>query len=138
MSSIRSKNTKPELMFRRALHALGFRYRLHARDVPGKPDMVFPKCRAVLLIHGCFWHGHDCSLFKLPATRREFWRAKIDRNRRRDEDVRRMLDDTDWRHLTIWECAIRGKQKIGFEHVLKEVIEWLTSDSDSKELRGVP
>lgn len=138
MSGIRSKNTKPELMFRRALHALGFRYRLHARDVPGKPDLVFPKYRAVLLIHGCFWHGHDCNLFKLPTTRREFWRTKFDRNRRRDEEVRGMLNDADWRHLTIWECAVRGRKKIGFEHALNEVIEWLTSESDSKELRGVP
>lgn len=138
MSGIRGKNTKPELMFRRALHALGFRYRLHARDLPGIPDLVFPKYRAVLLIHGCFWHGHDCSLFRIPNTRRSFWLDKIQRNRRRDVKVRRMLDVAGWRHLTIWECAIRGRNRIGFEQALENTSDWLTAGDASAEIRGHP
>ena len=77
MSGIRGRDTKPELVLRRGLHALGFRYRISPKDVPGKPDMVFPRYHAVILAHGCFWHGHDCHLFRWPSSRREFWRAKI-------------------------------------------------------------
>ncbi len=84
MSRIRGKDTKPELMLRRGLHALGLRFRLHRKDLPGRPDMVFPRYRAAVLVHGCFWHAHDCPLFKWPATRREFWAAKIEGNRARD------------------------------------------------------
>ncbi|WP_136661687.1 very short patch repair endonuclease [Nitratireductor sp. XY-223] len=138
MSGIRAKNTKPEMMFRRALHGLGFRYRLHARNVPGKPDMVFPKYCAVFLIHGCFWHGHDCRLFRLPDTRREFWRQKIERNRQRDAEVRSMLDDAGWRHLTIWECSVRGKESMGFQRALEEATRWLTGGTTSAEIRGAP
>src|SRR3546814_10547828 len=81
MSGIRSTNTKPEMILRRGLHAAGFRFRLHDRRLPGKPDLVFPRYSAVLFAHGCFWHGHNCHLFRLPATRTDFWAAKIDRNR---------------------------------------------------------
>ena len=81
MAGIRSTNTRPELAIRKALHAAGFRYRLHPRDVPGKPDMAFARYRAAVFVNGCFWHGHDCPLFRLPDTRREFWSAKIERNR---------------------------------------------------------
>ena len=84
MSRIRGKDTKPELMLRRGLHALGLRFRLHRKDLPGRPDMVFPRYRAAVLVHGCFWHGHDCPLFKWPVTRREFWAVKIEGNRARD------------------------------------------------------
>jgi DNA mismatch endonuclease, patch repair protein len=77
MAAIRAANTKPELLVRRALHAFGLRYRLHARDLPGKPDLVFPRYKALIFVHGCFWHGHDCHLFTMPATRRDFWEAKI-------------------------------------------------------------
>jgi DNA mismatch endonuclease (patch repair protein) len=80
MSRIRAKDTKPEMMIRRGLHARGLRYRLHVRQLPGRPDLVFPSRRAVVFVHGCFWHGHDCPLFKRPASRQEFWDAKIARN----------------------------------------------------------
>ena len=82
MSGIKGKNTKPELMVRSGLHRLGYRFRLHRKDLPGKPDLVFAKHRAVIFVHGCFWHYHDCHLFKMPSTRREFWETKIGRNRR--------------------------------------------------------
>ena len=80
MSGIRGKNTRPELLIRKGLHARGFRFRLHDKRLPGKPDLVLPKYSAVIFVHGCFWHGHDCHLFKWPQSRREFWRKKITRN----------------------------------------------------------
>lgn len=136
MSGIKGKNTKPELMVRKALHARGFRYRLHDRKVPGKPDMVFTKWNAVIFVNGCFWHGHDCHLHKLPSTRTAFWKEKIERNRQRDDTVRKMLRDTGWRVLTIWECALRGKEKIGLDAVVDRVVSWLCSDAASTEIRG--
>ena len=136
MSGIKGKNTKPELMVRKALHARGFRYRLHDRKVPGKPDMVFPKWNAVIFVNGCFWHGHDCHLHKLPSTRTEFWKEKIERNRQRDDTIRKKLGDTDWRVLTIWECALRGRERIGLEAVVDRVVSWLCSDARSNEIRG--
>ena len=87
MSRIRSKNTKPEMLMRYGLHGRGLRYRLHEAGIPGKPDMVFPKYRAVVFVHGCFWHGHGCSLFKWPKTRAAFWKIKINRNMERDREV---------------------------------------------------
>ena len=93
MAGIRSTNTRPELAIRKALHAAGFRYRLHPRDVPGKPDMAFARYRAAVFVNGCFWHGHDCPLFRLPDTRRDFWTAKIERNRQRDAEVRQQLHE---------------------------------------------
>src|SRR5690606_16975078 len=85
MSGIRGKNTRPELILRSALHRKGFRFRLHRKDLPGRPDMIFPQYRAVLFVHGCFWHGHNCHLFKWPSTREEFWREKIAGNIKRDK-----------------------------------------------------
>lgn len=137
MSGIRSADTKPELLVRRGLHARGFRYRLHARDVAGKPDIVLPKYGAALLIHGCFWHGHDCSLFRMPATRREFWEAKIARNRVRDAEVRLRLAETGWRTLTIWECAFRGPSKLGADETVDLAAEWLRGKLSNGELRGL-
>jgi len=136
MSGIRGKDTKPEMIFRRAFHALGFRYRLHPRNVPGKPDLVFPKYRAVLLVHGCFWHGHDCHLFRMPGTRRQFWQAKISRNRERDAEVRQQLGEAGWRYMTVWECAIRGPGKLGAEIAIERVNTWLLGGSGNCELRG--
>lgn len=136
MSGIKGKNTKPELMVRKALHARGFRYRLHDPKVAGKPDMVFPRLKAVIFVNGCFWHGHDCYLHKLPATRTAFWKAKFERNRQRDDTVRKTLRDTGWRVFTIWECALRGREKIGLDSVVDRVVGWLSSDADSTEIRG--
>src|SRR3546814_8720017 len=85
MAAIKGSHTKPELLIRKALHAAGLRYRLHVKDLPGKPDLVFPRHRAVVFVNGCFWHRHDCHLFKWPATRQDFWREKIGRNVRSDE-----------------------------------------------------
>ncbi|MCP8939921.1 very short patch repair endonuclease [Alsobacter sp. SYSU M60028] len=136
MAGIRGKDTRPELAIRKALHALGFRYRLHARDIPGRPDMAFPRYRAVIFVHGCFWHGHDCALFRLPGTRTEFWAGKIAGNRTRDAKVAAELDTARWRHLTIWECAFRGRGGIGLASVIGQTAAWIRSDEGSREIRG--
>lgn len=111
MSGIRAKNTRPELFLRKGLHALGFRYRLHAKDIPGRPDLVFPKYNALIEVRGCFWHGHGCHYCKPPATNPEFWQNKIRNNRLRDS---RNLDsqiEAGWRCLIVWECAVRLAQR---------------------------
>lgn len=110
MSRIRGKDTKPEMLVRRGLHALGLRFRLHDRRLPGKPDLVFPKYRAVVFVHGCFWHGHDCPDFKWPKTREAFWREKILTNRARDERNIRELTSAGWRVFTFWECETKSNQ----------------------------
>lgn len=113
MAGIRAKDTKPELALRRALHARGFRFRLHSRYVPGRPDLVLPKHRAVVFVHGCFWHRHEgCRYTTIPATRPEFWRAKFDANVARDSTVRKNLLNHRWRVATVWECALRKPDRV--------------------------
>lgn len=136
MAGIRSGNTKPELTIRHALHRLGLRYRLHSRKVPGTPDMVFASRRAAVFVHGCFWHGHDCSYFRLPTTRPEFWLAKITANRKRDAVVSAALAEAGWRQLTIWECAIRGKKPEVVAEVVTRAARWIKSRHPNMELRG--
>lgn len=136
MAGIRSTNTKPEMMLRLALHAAGFRYRLHDRRLPGRPDMVFPRRRAVLFAHGCFWHGHDCHLFRLPGTRPEFWREKIDRNRERDMVAESALSALGWRCGVVWECALRGRTAIPISDVIFQCVAWLQSDVPRLIIRG--
>lgn len=107
MSSVRAKNTKLELEVRRRLHAMGLRYRLHAKNLPGKPDMVFQKYQTVLFVNGCFWHYHGCHLSKLPNTRKLWWKKKLEGNRKHDSEVLRQLRNLGWRILLIWECGFR-------------------------------
>ena len=111
MSRIRSRDTKPEILIRRGLFARGYRYRLHDRKLPGRPDIVFPGRRALIMIHGCFWHAHGCHLSATPATRREFWENKLRENRERDSRALSALSLAGWRVLTVWECALRGKDR---------------------------
>ena len=118
MSGIRGRDTEPELVVRRGLHRRGLRYRLHRRDLPGKPDLVFARWGAVILVHGCFWHLHGCPRFKWPATRAEFWRSKIERNRERDAAVLAQLRESGWRVLVVWECAVRGAGRLPSAEVL--------------------
>lgn len=136
MSRIRGKDTKPELALRHGLHARGLRYRLHRKDLPGRPDMVFPRYRAAVLVHGCFWHGHDCSLFKLPTTRREFWAAKIEGNRARDLRDLAALAAARWRVLVVWECALKGSARLPADAVLAEITSWLGSGTPTGTIRG--
>ncbi len=135
MSGIRGRNTKPEILIRSLLHRQGFRFRLHVRDMPGKPDIVLPRYRALLFVHGCFWHGHNCPLFKLPGTRPDFWREKIDRNRTNDSRAKEALLANGWRVGIIWECALRGAGK-NTEGVAQSLAEWLRSDTPLIEVRG--
>lgn len=127
MAGIRSRNTKPEILIRSLLHRQGFRFRLHVRNLPGKPDMVFPRYRAVVFVHGCFWHGHNCPLFKWPGTRSEFWREKIGRNQNNDYRTRTGLITAGWRVGIVWECAIRGAGK-DLGEVTRRLADWLHSD----------
>jgi DNA mismatch endonuclease (patch repair protein) len=137
MSGIRGKDTDPERQIRKGLHAKGFRFRIHSKEVPGKPDLVLAKNRAVIFVHGCFWHGHDCSLFKLPGTRTDFWKAKIESNRTRDRIVQDQLARSGWRSMTIWECAIRGPGRLGLEGTIQSVADWLLlSNIRTCELRA--
>jgi DNA mismatch endonuclease (patch repair protein) len=136
MSGIRGKNTKPELMVRKALHARGFRFRLHCKDLPGKPDLCLPKHRAVIFIHGCFWHGHDCHLFKWPKTREEFWQEKIARNQILDQQAVTRLFAADWRVAMVWECALKGRDRLRLEDVTEALERWLRSRETTLSLRG--
>lgn len=136
MSGIRGKDTKPELLIRRGLHVLGFRYRLHAKDLPGKPDLVFPKHHAVIFVHGCFWHGHNCHLFKWPSTREDFWRKKITANRKNDAKHLAALRAEGWRVLVVWECALKGKLRLANESVIEDVASWLKQKRPTGEIRG--
>ena len=136
MASVRGKDTKPEVLLRKALHARGFRYRTHVTNLTGKPDIVLKRYQAVILVHGCFWHGHDCRLFRLPATRRKFWKEKIRRNRERDSKVLQALSEDGWRCLTVWECAIRGPEKRNFSELIDEVACWLTAGGKTNEICG--
>jgi DNA mismatch endonuclease, patch repair protein len=128
MSRIRGRDTKPELKLRRGLHALGFRYRLHRRDLPGRPDLVFPAYRAVIFVHGCFWHGHDCPMCRLPATRPDFWETKIHSNRDRDRRAVRELAAAGWRVLVVWECALRGAARQDEQEVLTRCSSFLQGE----------
>lgn len=118
MSRIRSRDSKPELVVRRMLHALGYRFRLHRRDLPGTPDLVFPSRKKVVFVHGCFWHRHDdpdCRLARLPKSRPEFWLPKLERNRERDQEHEAALRALGWRTHVAWECRLRDKEQLANE-----------------------
>ena len=136
MSGIRGRDTRPEMAIRKGLHSLGFRYRLHDRKVPGKPDLVLPRYRAVVFVHGCFWHRHDCHLFKWPQTREEFWRDKIKGNVKRDSANLEKLDAESWRVLIVWECALKGRNRLDPDNMLEKVSKWLLSDSRFGTIEG--
>ena len=107
MAKVRTKNTKPEVRLRSYLHRLGFRFRLHRKDLPGKPDIVLPKYSTVVFVHGCFWHGHDCRKGRLPTTNVEFWETKISKNQARDAQAVGKLKKLGWNVWTVWECRLQ-------------------------------
>lgn len=108
MRAVRSKDTKPELIVRRLVHSLGFRFRLHRKDLPGSPDLVFPRRRKVIFVHGCFWHGHDCARgARQPKTNADYWIAKVARNRDRDQRTQQLLSEAGWESCIIWECELK-------------------------------
>lgn len=136
MAGIRGKDTKPEIIIRKALFRQGFRYRLHDKKLPGKPDLVLPRHGAVIFIHGCFWHRHDCHLFKMPSNRREFWQAKIEGNIKRDKVGLEKLHDAGWRTLIVWECSLKGKTRLEEKALIKKISSWIRSSGACAEIRG--
>lgn len=125
MSHNRAKNTGPEMLLRHLLWSLGFRYRLNAKDLPGSPDIVLPKYRTAIFVHGCFWHGHkDCKYYTIPKTNTDFWVAKVARNKERDQEVWRKLEAKGWYVIIVWECQLKmGKLEETVERVAKEVVK---------------
>lgn len=136
MSAIRGKDTKPELAIRHGLHRMGFRYRLHYPGLPGKPDIIFPKYKAILMVNGCFWHQHDCHIFKWPKSREEFWRKKILSNRSRDERNLFVYRQLEWKVLVIWECALKGKTRRPLDEVVHTAANWLQFDRQDADISG--
>lgn len=127
MAGIRGRDTKPEMALRRALHARGLRYRLHAAGLPGKPDMVFPRHRAVVFVHGCFWHRHQgCRYATNPSTRPQFWQTKFAGNIARDRAAVEALYRGGWRVAIVWECAVRSSDSVG--EVVRNLSRWIRSD----------
>lgn len=123
MSSVKSRDTKPELQLRRGLHKAGLRYRLHVAALPGRPDIVFPTRRAVIFVHGCFWHGHSCRKGAVPTSNEEFWLEKIQRNQIRDAKARTQLWALGWRSMTVWECAL--KNSTSARSTIEAATRWL-------------
>jgi len=122
MSRVTKKNTKPELVVRRLAHRLGYRFRLHRRDLPGTPDLVFPSRRKVIFVHGCFWHRHGCRLSgRVPQIRVDYWRPKLDRNVQRDHEAQAALADQGWHVLTVWECEVRDN--VALAHRLRAFLD---------------
>lgn len=124
MSSIRGRDTKPELTVRRFLHRSGFRYRLHRRDLPGRPDLVLAKWKVAVFVHGCFWHGHEgCRYFRVPSTRTDFWKAKIRSNAERDAGAETALLQSGWSVVVVWECALRHNELEALRELIKHIQE---------------
>lgn len=138
MSRIKGRDTRPEMVFRKGLHSRGYRYRLHSRALPGRPDLVLPRYRVAAFVHGCFWHGHSCHLFRWPATRAGFWEKKILGNAERDKQNLLLLKNLGWRVLIVWECAMKGRHKLPVEDLLDQAEQFIKSGkADLLELSAV-
>ncbi|MDT0645785.1 DNA mismatch endonuclease Vsr [Zunongwangia sp. F260] len=125
MSQIKGKDTKPEMLVRKFLHSNGFRYKLHEKKLPGKPDIVLPKYKTIIMVHGCFWHGHeDCKYFKIPKTRTEWWTEKIEKTKNKDQENEGKLKDLGWKIIQIYECDLKS-EKINntLENLLKKITD---------------
>ncbi|WP_256437829.1 very short patch repair endonuclease [Novosphingobium sp. PY1] len=132
MAGIRGKDTRPEIRLRKALHGMGFRFRLHDRRLPGRPDIVLPKWKVAIEVHGCFWHRHDgCRYATMPATRQEFWKEKFATNVARDLRNREKLQDAGWRTAVVWECGLRTRD---LQPMMTQLHQWILSGSDHIEL----
>lgn len=136
MSAIRNKDTKPELRVRRALHQAGFRFRLHRKDLPGRPDIVLPKYRVAIFVHGCFWHRHGCGLFQLPQNRRQFWEEKLNANFARDSAAKARLLAGGWRVAVIWECTLRGHGRRSIDDVIHTLSRFFLGSQKTLVIRG--
>ena len=137
MAGIKGKDTKPEIIVRKLLHARGYRFRLQRKDLPGRPDIVLPKYRTVIFVQGCFWHGHgDCGLFRLPKSRTDFWKEKIGGNIERDRKKLEALLELDWRVLWVWECTVKGKDRLKADDLIDVVSGFLFGDEGFAEIRA--
>lgn len=137
MSGIKGSNTKPEKTIRSMLHRKGFRFRLHDKNLPGKPDLVFRRYKAVIFVNGCFWHGHNCHLFKLPSSNTDFWIGKINQNKERDFKIMSDLTNLGWKILVVWECALRGKKRHEIELLTIQCADWLVNWSENSDISGL-
>ncbi|MFC1985734.1 very short patch repair endonuclease [Chloroflexota bacterium] len=136
MSRVKNRDTKIETMIRSLLHRRGFRFRKNASDLPGRPDITLPKYKAVILVHGCFWHGHTCNKGKLPSTRLEFWSKKIAENQGRDKYILSQLHNSGWRIAVVWECSLRNKtQQVT---TIEQLCNWINSDVSYFEVPNYP
>lgn len=136
MAAVRATNTMPEMLVRKLLHGAGFRFLLHDKRLPGRPDLVFPRYKAAIFVHGCFWHGHKCHLFTAPKTRSDFWASKIESNRTRDAVANKALRSTGWRVAEIWECSLKGKSRVGLASLLDATSDWLRGDESFLTVSG--
>ncbi len=136
MSGISGKNTRPEITVRKILYGHGFRYRINKSEMAGKPDIVLPKYRSLIFVHGCFWHRHNCSLFKWPSSNPEFWKRKILSNVERDKNNIQKLENDGWRICTVWECSIKGKKANEIARAGDRIVKWLLSGSEKLVLKG--
>ena len=135
MASFSGKDTKPELWLRKALHRKGYRYRIHDKSLSGKPDIVFRRFNAVVFVHGCFWHGHNCPLFRMPSSNEQYWKVKINSKRRRDTKVNSQILEKGWRILTVWECSLKGNAKMNLDSLISAIEDWLCCESNFLEIR---
>ena len=128
MSRIKGRDTKPEMLVRSALHQRGFRFRLHCRDLPGRPDLVLPKYSTALFVNGCFWHYHQCRLSQLPKSNRSFWEAKLTANRQRDERNLAALKECGWYVAVVWECGLRDQEPRKIDGSMDKLCEWIRKE----------
>lgn len=137
MSGIKGKNSMPEMLVRRLLFAAGYRFRLHRSDLPGTPDIVMPGRKVAIFVHGCFWHAHKgCKYAKIPASRRDFWIAKLQANVDRDQRAIEQLAAMGWRVMCVWECATRNRETV--KSLGDHLIDWINGDTPTGEIRGPP
>lgn len=134
MSRIGPKNTAPEMIVRRLLHKMGYRFRLHPKDLPGKPDIVLPGRKAAIFVHGCYWHGHGCSKGRLPKSNVDFWRAKVEQNRLRDRQKSSQLEMLGWRVLTVWQCELKDIDRLATD--LQQFVEKAQKTIDKPKKLG--
>ena len=134
MAAIKNRDTSPEMQIRRELHKAGLRYRLHDRNLPGRPDIVLRRWQAVVFVNGCFWHRHLCRTFRWPESRKTFWKTKLEKNVNRDKQTIRQLTEQGWRVAVIWECSVRGKNRLTAEQRLQSFMNWLKSGSQFTEI----
>jgi DNA mismatch endonuclease (patch repair protein) len=135
MAAIHSSNTVPEVLLRKALFRQGFRYRITAKKLPGRPDIVFPRYHAVIFVHGCFWHGHWCPKYRLPKSNGHYWAEKIHRNKIRDHDALEKLLDAGWRVAIVWECVIKGpKRENRLASTIDQIVVWIKGTDSELEI----